>query len=152
MLATTRWKLRKAIKAVNEVLAELRVEKHPDKTFIGRIARGFDFLGYWFSPLGLGVAKKTVDRMLDKVALLYEQGADEKRIESYLKRWWQWVRSGVDGVLTRCERARTNYCEVGWSEPSVFVKFLSPSTPHTHPRAIASKFHNSKPVRICQIL
>ena len=80
-------------------MAELRVEKHPDKTFIGRIARGFDFLGYWFSTSGLGVARKTVERMLDKVSRLYEQGADKLRIENYLKRWWQWVRSGVDGVL-----------------------------------------------------
>ena len=34
ILAPTRWKLRRAIKAVNEVMAELRVEKHPDKTLI----------------------------------------------------------------------------------------------------------------------
>jgi hypothetical protein len=37
VLAPTRWKLRKAIKLVNRNLAELKVEKHPDKTFIGRI-------------------------------------------------------------------------------------------------------------------
>ena len=54
ILAPTRWKLRKAIKAVNQEMAELRVEKHPDKTFIGRISRGFDFLGYWFSLQGFG--------------------------------------------------------------------------------------------------
>ncbi len=30
---------------------------------IGRIVRGFDFLGYWFSPAGLGIARKTVVRM-----------------------------------------------------------------------------------------
>ncbi|MBO1349179.1 MAG: hypothetical protein EBE86_018105 [Hormoscilla sp. GUM202] len=42
VLAPTRWKLRAAIKAVNEVLSELMVEKHPDKTFIGRISRGFN--------------------------------------------------------------------------------------------------------------
>ncbi len=83
VLAPTRWKLRKAIKAVNEVMAGLRVEKHPDKTFIGRIARGFDFLGYWFSSSGLGVAKKTVERMLVKVSRLFEQGADELRIETH---------------------------------------------------------------------
>ena len=29
VLAPTRWKLRKAIKAVNQVMAQLRVEKHP---------------------------------------------------------------------------------------------------------------------------
>ena len=85
-------------------VAVLRVEKHPDKTFIGRIARGFDFLGYWFSTSGLGVAKKTVDRMLDKVDRLYEQDADDVRIETYFKGWWQWVRSGVDGFLRAGDR------------------------------------------------
>lgn len=99
VLAPTRWKLRKAIKVVNQVMANLLVEKHPDKTFIGRIAREFDFLGYWFSPSEVGLAKKTVDRMLDKVSRLYEQGADELRIEVYLERWRQWVWSGVDEVL-----------------------------------------------------
>jgi hypothetical protein len=50
VLASTRWKLRQAVKVVNQVLASLRLAKHLDKTFIGRIARGFDFLGYHFSP------------------------------------------------------------------------------------------------------
>ncbi|NEO94817.1 MAG: hypothetical protein F6K56_33360 [Moorea sp. SIO3G5] len=36
--------------------------------------------------------------MVDKVARLYELGADIERIESYLNHWWRWVRSGVDGV------------------------------------------------------
>ena len=31
-----RWKLRRAVKVVNEVLGSLSLEKHPDKTFIGR--------------------------------------------------------------------------------------------------------------------
>ncbi|NEO95091.1 MAG: hypothetical protein F6K56_34815 [Moorea sp. SIO3G5] len=44
------------------------------------------------------MAKKTVDRMVDKVFRLYEQGADDLRIETYLYHWWRWVRSGVDGV------------------------------------------------------
>jgi len=106
ILAPTRWKLRKAIKAVNEVMSDLRVEKHPDKTFIGRIAKGFDFLGYWFSPDGLGIARKTVERMLEKVSRLLEQGADELRIETYVQRWWLWVRSGVD----RCLSADNCFC------------------------------------------
>ena len=46
------------------------------------------------------MAQKTVERMLEKVSRLYEQGAEELRIEAYLKRWWQWVRSGVDGLLS----------------------------------------------------
>ncbi|WP_199245946.1 hypothetical protein [[Phormidium] sp. ETS-05] len=79
----------KAIKAVNQVMADLRVEKHPDKAFIGRISRGFDFLGYWFSPSGLGVARMTVERCLEKVSRLYEQGASIGRIGEYVGRWWQ---------------------------------------------------------------
>lgn len=99
ILAPTRWKLRLAIKAVNQVMADLLVEQHPDKTFIGRISRGFDFLGYWFSPSGLAVAQQTVQRCLEKVSRLYEQGADDIRIGKYVRRWLQWVRSGVDGEL-----------------------------------------------------
>jgi hypothetical protein len=53
ILAPTRWKLRRAVKRVNEILNELNVEQHPDKTFVGRISRGFDFLGYDFSPAGM---------------------------------------------------------------------------------------------------
>ncbi|NEO54369.1 MAG: hypothetical protein F6K54_15535 [Okeania sp. SIO3B5] len=98
ILAPTRWKLRRAIKAVNQVMADLLLVKHPEKTFIGRISKGFDFLGYWFSPHGLGVAKKTVERMMAKVTQLYEQGADDCRIESYLRHWWSLVGSGVDEV------------------------------------------------------
>ncbi len=61
VLAPTRWKIRKAVKAVNGMLGSLGLEKHPDKTFIGRIERGFDFLGYHFGPDGLSVAKKTAE-------------------------------------------------------------------------------------------
>ena len=39
VLAPTRWRLRKAVKRVNAVLGCLRLEKHPAKTFIGRIER-----------------------------------------------------------------------------------------------------------------
>jgi hypothetical protein len=63
-------------------------------TFIGRIARGFDFLGYWFTPERLGIASKSVERFTERVSQLYEQGAGENRIEEYVRRWWRWVRSG----------------------------------------------------------
>ena len=41
---------RRAVGMVNRVRGSLRLEKHPDKTFIGRIEPGFDFLGYHFTP------------------------------------------------------------------------------------------------------
>ncbi len=62
VMAPTRWKLRRAVRAVNEVLASLSLEKHPDKTFVGKIERGFDFLRRHFGPGGLSVAKATIQR------------------------------------------------------------------------------------------
>ena len=44
VLAPTRWKLRAAVKALNQALGALRLKKHPGKTFIGGIEKGFDFL------------------------------------------------------------------------------------------------------------
>ncbi|NEQ84887.1 MAG: hypothetical protein F6K26_33495 [Moorea sp. SIO2I5] len=101
ILAPTRWKLRKAIKATNEVMTELKVIKHPEKTFIGRIASGFDFLGYWFSSSGLRIARKTVERMLENMTRLYERGAPIERIEAYFQRWWLWVKGGISGKWLR---------------------------------------------------
>jgi hypothetical protein len=105
VLAPTRWRLRKAIKAVNEMMADLRVEQHPDKTFMGRVARGFDFLGYWFTTEGLGIASKSVESFAERVSQLYEQGAGENRIEKYVRRW---VKSGVGLYLG------DSSCRWGW--------------------------------------
>ena len=77
VLAPTRWKLRRAVKAVNHVLGSLQLGKHPDKTFIGRIERGFDFLGYHFTPEGVMVAKATIERFVERATRLYEQDRRE---------------------------------------------------------------------------
>ena len=99
VLAPTRWKLRKAIRIVNETLAELEVEQHPDKTFVGYIERGFSFLGYEFNQDGLiGVAEPTRQRFVERVHQLYEQGADQVRVGKYVRRWLVWVKSGLDGL------------------------------------------------------
>ena len=91
ILAPTRWQLRSAVKVVNQTLGMLRLEKHPDKTFIGRIERGFDFLGYHFSPAGLGVAAKTIANFIEKASRLYEQkrpaGSARATLEMYARRW-----------------------------------------------------------------
>jgi len=101
--------LRKAIKATNQVMSELRVIKHPQKTFIGRVARGFDFLGYWFSPRGLEVAVVTVERFMERVRRLYEQNVTASRIEQYARRWWIWIRSGVRRVELLPSRWKIEY-------------------------------------------
>jgi hypothetical protein len=49
------------------------LEKHPDKTFIGRVEKGFDFLGYHTTPQGLSVAPAMLARAIDRAHRLYEQ-------------------------------------------------------------------------------
>jgi RNA-directed DNA polymerase len=53
VLAPTCWKLRRAVRVVNEQLAALDLQKDLDKTFVGRIEKGFDFLGYHFDSAWL---------------------------------------------------------------------------------------------------
>jgi RNA-directed DNA polymerase len=80
VLARSRWQLRRAVKVVNQALAALSLEKHPDKTFVGRIERGFDFLGYHFSRVGLTVAAKTIANFIEKASRLYEQ---KRKVDCY---------------------------------------------------------------------
>ncbi len=77
VLSPTRWKIRKVVKVVNGMLGPLGLEKHPDKTFIGRIKRGFDFLGYHFRPGRLSVAQKTIEQFVARAIRLYEQEPGE---------------------------------------------------------------------------
>ena len=72
------------------------VEKDPDKTFIDRITKGFDFLGYSFEPKGLSIAPKTLANFLERKTQLYEQGATVRRIGQYVRCWWRWVRAGLE--------------------------------------------------------
>ncbi len=119
VLAPSRWKLRRAVKAVNEVLGSLELEKHPDKTFIGRIERGFDFLGYHFNPEGLRVAKATIEKFLVRTSRLYEQervgAVAPDALGMYMRRWMRWVRSGNGNVMGRIKttapKDRRLWCE-----------------------------------------
>ena len=107
VLAPTRWKLKAAVRVLNQTLAELKLEKHPDKTFIGKIEKGFDFLGYHFSPDGLSIAEKTIENFYARATQLYEQkprGGNASRLELYVKRWKRWTCAGLD----RCFPKETN--------------------------------------------
>ncbi|MCR9296743.1 MAG: reverse transcriptase/maturase family protein, partial [bacterium] len=105
VLAKTRWHLRRAIRKVNAILEKLQLQQHPDKTFIGYVRAGFDFLGYHFSLNRLCVAQKTFEQFTKKVDRLYEQTASslcrEEAVVNYVRRWMRWVRSGLEWI-TRC--------------------------------------------------
>ena len=99
ILAPTRWWLRRAVARLNRMLATLMLEKHPAKTFIGRIERGFDFLGYRFDRAGLTVVAQTRAAFLEHAARLYEQeqrGAPSM-LGPYVRRWVAWARGGLGG-------------------------------------------------------
>ncbi len=98
ILAHKRWDLKKAIKVQNEVLNQLELTKHPDKTEIGRLDKGrcFTFLGYELgSNNHINIAKPTLDKFTLRLNKLYEQQASQQRLIQYVKRWRQWCRAGL---------------------------------------------------------
>ena len=102
ILAPTRWKIRKAMAVVRSMLSRLRLDTHPGKTFIGRIDKGFDFLGYQFSRTRLRVARSTLRKSNEHIVRLYEQkkkGPDWPLVlERYVRRWRGWVMGGLGGL------------------------------------------------------
>ncbi|MDA8853939.1 hypothetical protein N9I71_04710 [Amylibacter sp.] len=82
---------------------------HRTGHIIGPVARGFDFLGYTYSPAGLGLAEKTIRNHRVKLHRLYEQylqarkGAPRAQIEAaittYIARWTGWVTGGLHGTF-----------------------------------------------------
>jgi len=95
LIAPTRWKLRQAVRVVNQTLERLKLEKHPDKTFIGRSSRGLDFLGYSLLPhVIVGPSLSALKRCAARIFQLYEQGADLTRIGRYVRHWCRWYMSG----------------------------------------------------------
>ena len=96
----TRWKLRKAIKRLNEVFDTLKIKKHPDKTEIGHVEKGFNFLSYRFLLSGLSVAQIALDRFSAKVTQLDEQRADSPARERYWRQFTYWIFSGLKSLLS----------------------------------------------------
>lgn len=106
ILSKTRWQNRKAVQQLNQLLHGLGVEKHPDKTFIGRIEKGFDFLGYHFSTGPLTLAEKTWEKHALQIVRLYEQQRKKKATSNevasslglYVTRWRRWAVAGLQGT------------------------------------------------------
>ena len=113
ILARTRWQLRKAVKLVMQTLSELKVEPHPDKTYIGRVSRGFTFLGYTIASAGIvGIAPQTRKRFVERLTRLYEQGASVERIGDYVRRWQLWAVSGLGAYSTSISGSIPDACGV----------------------------------------
>jgi hypothetical protein len=90
---------------MNQWFEKAGLQQHPDKTFIGRIERGFDWLGYAFNERGrVQPAAKTSQKFILNLHRLYEQARRRqlsieqlrKRVMDYIKRWQQWANAGID--------------------------------------------------------
>jgi hypothetical protein len=91
IIAPTRWKLRRAVRVVNRTLNELKVEQHPDKTLLGRAERGVSFLGHLMEPgREARPSFEAIRRLAERIARLYEQGADLVRIGQHVRLWAGW--------------------------------------------------------------
>jgi hypothetical protein len=102
IFAPTRHKLKAALRAMYRVLEQLKLTVHPDKRYIGKTQRGFDFLGYRIHPHRLlRPALQSLNRLFERARRLHEQGADEYRLRQYVQRWFTWLHSGLRGRVSK---------------------------------------------------
>ena len=92
IMVKTKHQLRKIIKLTYLILKRLKLKMHPDKTFLGCLRKGFNFLGVHFgdTPCISDVSK---ENHRSKLAQRYAQNASITRIESYIARWTLWCHS-----------------------------------------------------------
>lgn len=104
VLAPSRWSLRRAKAKLHRLLQPLKLDLHPDKTYLGRIDKGFDFLGYHHAPRHFSLAEVTRARFHARCCRLYEQHRQEASanparvfpaLDDYVRRWRRWARAGL---------------------------------------------------------
>lgn len=113
ILAKSRWSLRRQTKRLKQWFSDYGFEAHPDKTQIGRVAKGFDWMGAWLTDAGVtDVAPRAKANHLTKVRRLYEQLARlpawlrrrkqpqvHARVSRYRRRWTLWSMAITAVVL-----------------------------------------------------
>ncbi len=108
MLAPTKVRIRKAIKITYQGLKPWGYQLHTnEKTFIGKINKGFDFCGFRLSYDKIILAKSCLAKFKKRLSVLYEQllkctsssyknkfmtTALLKKIEQYVLRFGQWIK------------------------------------------------------------
>ena len=59
--------IKKTIQIISQTFNELKVKKHPDKTFMGRFAKNFYYIEYSFEHKAVSVAPKTIVNFIDRM-------------------------------------------------------------------------------------
>lgn len=103
IMVKTKRQLRKVIKLTHKILNSLKLKMHPDKTFLGCIKKGFDFLGIHFSDTP-EISKTSQENHRSRIARRYAQGASDACIGRYIERWTSWSAG-----LLKCCRNETGH-------------------------------------------
>lgn len=112
----SRWHLRHAVRQLNHFFTACGFEQHPDKTFIGRVDKGFDWMGVLFTAHGATtVAPRAIANHLLKLRRLYEQALRNNppsevahRVAAYRVRWARHFRCMLPDTLSAtCQVLRT---------------------------------------------
>jgi RNA-directed DNA polymerase len=146
ILAKTRWHLRNAVRTVNQYFNQLKIEQASDKTFMGKISKGWDFLGYHFDGKQLTVAAKTVEKHVLHYRQLYEQLRKKKATSDemalalglYVKRWQRWAAAGLQGI--KIDVYERNLIQRDLLQTALSPKVRAPRWGRAHPPYRMYKF------------
>lgn len=84
IMVKTKNQLRKIIKLTHKILSGLKLKMHPDKTCLGCIKKGFNFLGVHFGDVP-ETSKTSLENHRSKLAQRYAQGASSACIGRYIE-------------------------------------------------------------------
>ncbi|HBM17138.1 MAG TPA: hypothetical protein DD381_12470 [Lentisphaeria bacterium] len=98
-----RFQIDRYVRKLYNLIENLKLKLAKDKTFIGRLERGFEFLGYKFTRAGLEIAKKTIDNFKANISKrLYEPKQHsiktQEVVSQYVARWKSWVLGGLGNI------------------------------------------------------
>ena len=84
---------------IQEKMTSMLHHVAPPPAYIGRVHKGFDFLGYRILSNSLAIANTSFARLSQNISRLYEQQASPARLGEYLRNWLKWAKGGVDNLI-----------------------------------------------------
>ncbi|MEN4748119.1 RNA-directed DNA polymerase [Pantoea agglomerans] len=109
LFTRTRWQLRRGISRLANYFNLSGFVRHPDKTQTGKIDRGFDWTGIWFTSDRATIAPRALNNHRERRVRLYEQARRRglsceeasERVRAYDERWGTWA----DRLLKVCRKS-----------------------------------------------
>lgn len=111
-LSERRWPIRRSRTKLLDLMDQAGFVVHPDKTQVGYVSKGFDWLGVWFTDQGpTCIAPRALENHRLRQLRLEEQlrreglnsAAIEERRQQYVKRWRQWAEERLTvGMINPC--------------------------------------------------